>query len=59
MIERVVASHLQVCLEEADYLDPLQSGFRPDFGTEISLVAVIAYLNLSMTFAPIDLGVLE
>lgn len=31
----------QESLEEADYLDPFQSGSRPDFGIEMTLVACI------------------
>ena len=34
VLEQVVAGQLQTLLDETDYLDPFQSGFRPGFGTE-------------------------
>ena len=37
VLERMVVSQLQRFLDEVDYLDPFQSGFRPDYGTEIAL----------------------
>ena len=40
VLERVVAGQLQTFLEETDFLDPFQSGFRPGFGTETALVAL-------------------
>ncbi|KAF7241261.1 Maternal embryonic leucine zipper kinase [Varanus komodoensis] len=40
VLERVVAGQLQALLDETDYLDPLQSGFRPGYGTESALVTL-------------------
>ncbi|KAF7241018.1 RNA-directed DNA polymerase from mobile element jockey [Varanus komodoensis] len=40
VLERVVAGQLQALLDETDYLDPFQSGFRPGDGTESALVAL-------------------
>lgn len=36
----MVAEQIQALLEETDFLDPFQSGFWPDFGTETSLVTL-------------------
>lgn len=41
VVESVVVKQLKVFLEEADYLDLLRSGFKPDFGTESALVALM------------------
>lgn len=41
ILERVVALQLQAFLEETDYLDPFQFGFRPGFGTETALVVLV------------------
>lgn len=38
-------SKLQAFLEDTDYLDPGQSGFRSDFGTESAMVALVFVLN--------------
>ncbi|KAF7239258.1 hypothetical protein EYD10_14085 [Varanus komodoensis] len=40
VLERVVVGQLQALLDETDYLDPFQSGFRPGYGTESALVAL-------------------
>ncbi|KAF7251817.1 putative RNA-directed DNA polymerase from transposon BS [Varanus komodoensis] len=40
VLERVVAGQLQALLDETDYLDPFQSGFRPGYSTESALVAL-------------------
>lgn len=37
----VEAFQLQACLDEAEYTDPFQSGFRPGCGTEIYLVTLV------------------
>lgn len=42
VIKQVVASQLQLFLDEKDYLDLFQSSFRPDFETETALVALIS-----------------
>ncbi|KAF7246806.1 Chorion-specific transcription factor GCMa, partial [Varanus komodoensis] len=66
-LERVVAGQLQALLDETDYLDPLQSGFRPGYGTESALVTLYddlcrekdrgsASLDLSAAFDTIDHG---
>ncbi|KAF7249443.1 hypothetical protein EYD10_05220 [Varanus komodoensis] len=69
--ERVVAGQLQALLDETDYLDPFQSGFRPGYGTESALVALyddlcrekdmgsaslLVLLDLSVAFDTIDHG---
>ncbi|KAF7239662.1 putative RNA-directed DNA polymerase from transposon BS [Varanus komodoensis] len=73
VLERVVAGQLQALLDETDYLDPFQSGFRPRYGTESALVALyddlcrekdrgsaslLALLDLSAAFDTIDHGIL-
>ncbi|KAF7245399.1 RNA-directed DNA polymerase from mobile element jockey [Varanus komodoensis] len=40
VLEQVVAGQLQALLDETDYLDPFQSGFRPKYGTESALVTL-------------------
>ena len=37
---RVVVGQLQALLDEMDFLDPFQLGFRPGFGMETALVAL-------------------
>lgn len=38
MLEWAVAYHFQGLLEENDFLEPFQSGFRTGFGTETTWV---------------------
>ena len=40
VLEQVVAGQLQALLDETDFLDPFQLGFRPGFGMETALVAL-------------------
>ncbi|KAF7242353.1 putative RNA-directed DNA polymerase from transposon BS [Varanus komodoensis] len=73
VLERVVAGQLQALLDETDYLDPFQSGFRPRYGTESALVtlyddlcrerdmgseSLLILLDLSVAFDTIDHGIL-
>ncbi|KAF7249427.1 Galectin-related protein, partial [Varanus komodoensis] len=73
VLERVVAGQLEALLDETDYLNPFQSGFRPGYGTESALVALyddlcrergrgsaslLVLLDLSAAFDTIDHGIL-
>ncbi|KAF7251566.1 Zinc finger FYVE domain-containing protein 26 [Varanus komodoensis] len=73
VLEQVMAGQLQALLDETDYLDPFQSGFRPRYGTESALVALyddlcrekdrgsaslLVLLDLSAAFDTIDHGIL-
>ena len=40
VLERVVAGQLQALLDETDFLDPFQLGFRLGFGMETALVTL-------------------
>ncbi|KAF7246720.1 hypothetical protein EYD10_07352 [Varanus komodoensis] len=68
-LEWVVAGQLQALLDETDYLDPFQFGFRPGYGTESALVtlyddlcwerdrgsvSLLVLLDLSAAFDTID-----
>ncbi|KAF7234895.1 hypothetical protein EYD10_18221 [Varanus komodoensis] len=72
VLEQVVVGQLQALLDETDYLDPFQSGFRLGYGTESDLVAlyddlrrkrergsasVLVLLDLSAAFNTIDHGI--
>ncbi|KAF7246590.1 Craniofacial development protein 2 [Varanus komodoensis] len=66
VLERVVVGQLQVLLDDTNYLDPFQSGFRPGYGTESALVTLYndlcrkrdVLLDLSVAFDTIDHGIL-
>ncbi|XP_053104853.1 leucine-rich repeat-containing protein 39 isoform X1 [Hemicordylus capensis] len=58
VIERVVASQLQTVLEEMDYLDPFQTGFRVGYGVETALVSLMDDLQLAIDRGCVTLLVL-
>uniref|UniRef100_A0A803SYC2 Reverse transcriptase domain-containing protein n=1 Tax=Anolis carolinensis TaxID=28377 RepID=A0A803SYC2_ANOCA len=73
VLEWMVASQLQGFLEDTDFLDRSQSGFRPGFSTETALVALVddlrreldrgrvtllVLLDISAAFDTIDHGIL-
>uniref|UniRef100_A0A803TDF9 Reverse transcriptase domain-containing protein n=1 Tax=Anolis carolinensis TaxID=28377 RepID=A0A803TDF9_ANOCA len=73
VLERVVASQLQGFLDDINYLDQSQSGFRPGHGTKTALVALVddlrreldrgsvtllVLLDISAAFDTIDHGIL-
>uniref|UniRef100_R4GD80 Reverse transcriptase domain-containing protein n=1 Tax=Anolis carolinensis TaxID=28377 RepID=R4GD80_ANOCA len=73
VVERVVAAQLQAFLDDTDFLDPAQSGFRSGHCTETALVAIVddlrqeldrgsvsllVQLDLSATFDTIAHGIL-
>lgn len=39
-IERAIANHIQVLLEDTDFIDPFQLGFRPAFGMKSALISL-------------------
>ncbi|KAF7236044.1 putative RNA-directed DNA polymerase from transposon BS [Varanus komodoensis] len=72
LLERVVVGQLQALLDETDYLDPFQFGFRPGYGTESALVSLyddlcrekdrgsaslLVLLDLSAVFDTINHGI--
>ncbi|KAF7245842.1 RNA-directed DNA polymerase from mobile element jockey [Varanus komodoensis] len=73
VLERVVAGQFQAFLDETDYLDPFQSGFRPGYSTESALVtlyddlcrerdrgsaSLLVLVDLSAAFDTINHGIL-
>ena len=58
VLEHVVVSQLQRFLEEVDYLDQFQSGFRFGCGTEIALVSLLDDLRQELDRGSVSLLVL-
>uniref|UniRef100_A0A803TYG3 Reverse transcriptase domain-containing protein n=1 Tax=Anolis carolinensis TaxID=28377 RepID=A0A803TYG3_ANOCA len=58
VLEHVVASELQGFLDDTDFLDPAESGFRPGHGTETTLVALVDDLRRELDRGSMSLLVL-
>lgn len=66
VVEKVIAQQLQSFLDEIDYLDPLQSGFRPGYGhtfdhsggSRMEVVHTPFLYDCSVAFNTISYGIL-
>lgn len=53
----VVNDKLQNVLDKMEYLDPCQSGFRPEYRTEIALIAQMNYFCLDLRDCSLSLPI--
>ncbi|KAF7243052.1 putative RNA-directed DNA polymerase from transposon BS [Varanus komodoensis] len=53
VLERVVAGQLQALLDETDYLDPFQSGFRPGYAMEYREGSILSPLLFNIYMKPL------
>ena len=58
VLKWVVSSQLQGILDEMDYLDPFQFGFKPGYGMKLALVAVVDDLHQELEMWYVSLLVL-
>lgn len=57
VFESAAASQLQEILDDTDYLDTVQSGFRLSFGTETALAALVDDLRMDLDSGSVSLPI--